>query len=82
MDSESNRGMFITRISPVTGETRTLEIMCSKADYEAWERGALIQNVMGYLSPADREYIMTGATQEDWDKLFGEMEDDDVRMES
>ena len=72
----SHKGMMITRTSPVTGEVRTLEIMCSEADYKAWENGALIQNVMGYLSPADREYIISGATQEDWDKLFGEMEID------
>lgn len=70
--------MMITRTSPVTGEVRTLEIMCSEADYKAWENGALIQNVMGYLSPADREYIISGATQEDWDMLFKDMELDNA----
>lgn len=69
--------MMITRTSPVTGEVRTLEIMCSEADYKAWENGALIQNVMGYLSPADREYIISGATQSDWDMLFKDTEEDD-----
>ena len=69
--------MMITRTSPVTGEVRTLEIMCSEADYKAWENGALIQNVMSYLSPADREYIISGATQSDWDMLFKDTEEDD-----
>lgn len=69
--------MMITRTSPVTGEVRTLEIMCSESDYKAWENGALIQDVMSYLSPADREYIISGATQADWDMMFQEMEEDD-----
>lgn len=69
--------MMITRTSPVTGEVRTLEIMCSEADYKAWENGALIQDVMSYLSPADREYIISGATQSDWDMLFKDTEEDD-----
>ena len=69
--------MMITRTSPVTGEVRTLEIMCSEADYKAWENGALIQNVMSYLTPAEREYIISGATQADWDMLFKDTEEDD-----
>ena len=69
--------MMITRTSPVTGEVRTLEIMCSEADYKAWENGALIQNVMSYLTPAEREYIISGATQSDWDMLFKDTEEDD-----
>jgi hypothetical protein len=76
MSNDMVRGILITRISPITGETRTREIMCSEADYLAWEAGALIQNVMGYLSPADREFIISGCTQEDWDTLLSEETED------
>lgn len=62
--------MQIKRISPVTGITRTRDIDVTKEQLVRWEAGALIQDVMGHLSAADREYLITGITDDEWQRAF------------
>lgn len=38
----------------------------------AYNDGAHVQNAFSFLSTADREFLMTGTTQEEWDELFSE----------
>ena len=64
--------MMITRISPFTGITRTKDILVTEDQLARWQRGERIQNVMPYLSASDREFIMTGITDDEWDNAFGE----------
>ena len=64
--------MKIKRTSPITGITRTLDIDVTKGQLVRWEAGALIQDVMGHLSAADREYIVTGITDDEWQRMFTE----------
>jgi hypothetical protein len=41
----------------------------------SWQmNGALIQDAFPYLNNVEREFIMTGITQAEWDELFGETE--------
>ena len=62
--------MLITRKSPLTGEVNTRDIPIYEEDLRAWQAGAHIQDVMPHLSADDREFIMTGFTPADWDKMF------------
>ena len=64
--------MMITRTSPFTGITRTKDILVTEDQLARWQRGERIQNVMPYLSASDREFIMTGITDDEWDQAFGE----------
>ena len=64
--------MMITRTSPFTGITRTKDILVTEDQLARWQRGERIQNVMPYLSASDREFIMTGITDDGWDNAFGE----------
>ena len=64
--------MMITRTSPFTGITRTKNILVTEEQLERWQSGERIQNVMPYLSASDREFIMTGITDDEWDQAFGE----------
>jgi hypothetical protein len=66
--------MQITRISALTGKTHTREIDVTQAQLDLWKSGALIQSAMPQLSRTDREFVMTGATQEEWDETFGKDE--------
>lgn len=69
--------MMITRTSMLSGITRTMDLPVTQEDYDAWMKGALIQNAMPYLSADDREFIMTGITAEEWDETMTEWEVDD-----
>lgn len=62
--------MKIKRTSPITGITRTRDIDVTKEQLVRWEAGALIQDVMGHLSAADREFIITGITDDEWQRAF------------
>lgn len=61
--------MKITRVSAVSGIERTKEFPISQEQWDAWERGAHIQNAMPHLSDEDREFILSGITKEEWDEF-------------
>lgn len=68
--------MLITRVSIFSGVQRSLEIAVTQAQLEEWAGGTLIQKAMPDITNAEREFIMNGVTQEEWDEMFKEDEDD------
>jgi hypothetical protein len=64
--------MLITRKSILTGVTRVLEFDITEEQFDKYLKGELAQVAFPHLSPAAREFIMTGVTSEEWDDLFGE----------
>ena len=63
--------MKITRVSPFSNKKSTLEIDVTARQIASWEKGELIQDAMPNLTPADREFIKTGVTPDEWDYIFG-----------
>ena len=75
--------MKITRTSPLTGETATKEIDVTAAQIASWEGGELAQNAFPNADSDEREFIMTGYTEHDWNAIvntaidtFGENDDE------
>jgi len=62
--------MKITMTSIVSGRTTTRDIDVEPEQILAWQNGMLIQDAMPELSASDREFIMSGITQEEWDGIF------------
>ena len=65
--------MIITRISPLTGRAATMDLPVTQDqldEFAASRRTRLIQDIFPGLSADEREFIMTGYTRDDWDKLF------------
>jgi hypothetical protein len=67
--------MIITRKSPVTGVTHSLDLPVTEQQIQAWQEGQLIQNAFPDLSPGDREFIKTGITNAEWNDMFGMSEE-------
>ena len=68
--------MKITMTSILSGKTTTRDIDVEPEQVKAWQNGMLIQDAMPELSPTDREFIMSGITQEEWEGLYpDELED-------
>jgi hypothetical protein len=63
--------MQITRTSTLTGITRTLEIDVEPHEYQAWVDGQLIQYAMPHLSVGEREFLISGVTDEEWAEAMG-----------
>lgn len=64
--------MRITRTSKISGATRTKEIAITPAqlrELEDPQRKRLIQEILPHLSPSDREFLLTGVTDEEWQAM-------------
>lgn len=65
--------MLITRTSMATGVTRTLDLPVTQAQLAAFESNqGLIQDIFPQLSDSDREFILSGMTDEEWDEIYEE----------
>ena len=65
--------MIIQRQSVLTGKIRTRNIPVNPEDMALWEGGFIaLQEAMPYLNDTDREFILTGITQEEWNQAFAE----------
>lgn len=60
----------ITRMSLVSGKEHTLDLDVTLEEIKKWESGVLAQNAFPRLTPAEREFIISGITPEEWDALF------------
>jgi hypothetical protein len=69
--------MKITRKNPITGELLTRELDISEEQWSRYQSGEYIQVALGHLSDSDREFIITGLTDAQWDNIFGIYEPDD-----
>ncbi len=52
--------MMVTKVSEYSRIERTINIPIAELDYEKWLKGALVQRVAPYLSPAHREFMKSG----------------------
>ena len=60
----------VGNVCPFCSEAHIVEVR--KEDYDAWLNGELIQNAMPYLTPDDREILISGICPDCWEKMFGE----------
>ena len=69
--------MLITKTSPRTGTENTMELDVTPDQLNAWQNGALIQSVMPHLSIPEREFLISGYTEEDWEIMFGHIKEEE-----
>lgn len=60
----------VERQCPFCGEVS--EITVPAVDFEAWASGELIQNAMWYLTPANREFLISGICRDCQEKIFAD----------
>jgi len=65
--------MKITRTSPLTGRTNTIDLPVTQDQIDRYARREdHVQNIFKNLTPGQREFIMTGITDQEWNKAFKE----------
>jgi hypothetical protein len=74
--------MLIVRISPYSGKKNEREIDITMNQYTAWMEGLSIQKAMPELSDEDREFILTGLLEEEWDVIMSEEDDEEIDLSS
>tara|TARA_Y100000310_G_C20610756_1_gene777868 strand:- start:869 stop:1171 length:303 start_codon:yes stop_codon:yes gene_type:complete len=63
--------MQITRTCRFTGKVSTRELPVTQEQLDEWVAGGLIQKVMPHLTPGQREFLMTGSSEEWWEENIG-----------
>ena len=70
--------MNITKISSLTGIEHTLNINVTQDELlrveNRYNSKELIQNIVPNLTMDEREFLMTGITNEEWIRIFGEID--------
>jgi hypothetical protein len=59
--------MKITRTSPLTGITRTLDLNITETQVAKYNNGCLLQDAFPQLSAGEREFYKTGITDKEWE---------------
>ena len=73
--------MEVTRVSKITGIKRTIDLPITEEQLIDYGRGALIQDALWNLTASQREFFMTGITEEEWN-MYVELTDDDDEDEA
>ena len=66
--------MEITRTNIFSGEVNALEVPITQEQFDRWQSGELIQNVMPELDIELREFLISGFLPGGFDKSFGPIE--------
>ena len=61
--------MPMTRTSLWSGMTRTMDLPITREQLARWEGGKTIQNAMPHLTAAEREFVVSGMTDEEWQEM-------------
>ncbi len=65
----------VKRISMLTFKPNTMVLPMSEEAFglahAAWKGGMLIQNAFATLSPVQREFLMSGMSEQEQDEFFG-----------
>jgi hypothetical protein len=64
--------MKITRKSPISGNVNTLDLNITEEQVSDWMGGTLVQDAFPQLTPSEREFIVTGILDSEWNDMFGE----------
>lgn len=60
-----------------SGNVSNMTLFVTREQWDAWQAGTHIQHAMPNLSPAEREFLLTGATPEEWNAAFPEDDEDE-----
>lgn len=63
--------MKVTKKSVLTGKTNSMELDVDAFDLIAMQNGGLVQDVCPHLTIIEREFLISGMSEAEQDKLFG-----------
>ncbi|QGJ95029.1 hypothetical protein SEA_REDWATTLEHOG_168 [Gordonia phage RedWattleHog] len=74
--------MKITKVSALSGKTNEMDLDITEDRLLAWQNAAdddpnrFVQHAFPDLTDDEREFLITGVTQEEWDATFPPEEED------
>lgn len=72
------RTLRVTRKSSFTGKIHSLDLAISEADWARYRSGKLlIQDALPDITDPEREFLLTGTTQAEWQSAFADDEEEE-----
>lgn len=68
--------MIVVRRSIVTGMVHEMDLPITQEQIAVWESGRCAQVSFPHLTASQREFIMTGITEQEWNDIVIDDEDD------
>jgi hypothetical protein len=69
--------LIVSRVSIHTMKRNTMRLPIDRERFAKWRASeGLIQNIFPELNAAQREFLISGTTQEEWDDMTGGDEDE------
>jgi hypothetical protein len=65
-----------TKVSPITGETNRMILAAAPDAWAAYDAGEMVQRALPHLTAAEREFLISGITAEEWQRDFPEQDDE------
>jgi len=65
--------MIVTRKSLITGNVSTMSLDITQDQIDMYYEGALVQDAFPDLTPIEREFLLSGITQEEWEETFNDI---------
>jgi len=61
--------MLVTKQSAITGIIRTLDLPITEEQLHRFSQGELAQSVFPDLTSSEREFLINGTLEEEWDAM-------------
>lgn len=68
--------MRIAKRSVITGRENIMDLDVTMEQIKEWQAGALVQDVFPHLTEQEREFLISGTTQAEWDEYIPEDDDE------
>ena len=68
--NQNPKAMNITKTSSYSGIVRTIDLNVTLEQLQNWQNGMLIYKAMPNLTADEREFIISGVTNEEWEEMF------------
>jgi hypothetical protein len=68
---EKVAGGLLSVTAPCVQTGKAYQVTVKESAYHAWQKGALIQNVMPELNADQREFLISGYSPEGWNIAMG-----------
>ena len=62
----------VIRRSPFSGKLHAMRVAATRAQFDAWNGGKMVQDAFPTLNADEREFIKTGITPQEWKDAFGD----------
>ena len=74
--------MLVTRVSQLTGVEHTLDLPVTQDQMDEFNaprhQRRYVQDIFPNLSASQREFLLTGMTDDEWDVMFGDVDEEIV----